>query len=278
MSRVSSVVLGAFVVVLATTAGCKVSVDTKTRYTEANYLVSDDQDWNGEPITIQIEGVGAAVNGGVKVTSDPATKKINANARLLAMAFSDHKADADLSIADVKNGFKITRDGNGIKMFCPHGGTHGDSQSGESGCEEVNVIVPAGTADKPLTLTVLSGNGGLTLELADATIAKVGANSNGGDIKASLPATQGGVVSLVSKKADDITITLPSAFAADHVQLVADADKISVGPFTDITSFVCGDDITGCGGRGTAGTGLASLKATSKNFAGSTGRIDLQSR
>ncbi|MFO0735921.1 MAG: hypothetical protein U0270_08575 [Labilithrix sp.] len=274
MSRVSSVVLGAFVAVLATTAGCKVSVETKTRYTEANYVVSDSQDWNGEAIDIRIEGVGAAVNGGVKVTSDPLTTKINANARLLAMAFSDHKSDADLSIADIKNGFKITHpDANTISLVCPHGGSHGDSNSGESGCELINIVVPAGTAEKPLKIKVLSGNGGMTLQLSNAYLGSLDANSAGADssINSDLPATQGGTISLVSNEGDDVTANLPASFAADRIELVADADKVVLGSFTDITKF------DGTTGRGTAGTGLASLKLVSKSFAGSSGQVNLQS-
>lgn len=275
MSRVSSVVFGCFALAVAIGAvGCKVSVETKTRYTVENFTVTDTQDWNGEKINIKIEGVGAAVNGGVNVTTDPNTTKITANARLLAMAFSDHKADADLSLADVKTGFVFTRDANNINLTCPHGGQHGDSDSGASGCEKVNIVIPAGDANRKLTVEVLSGNGGLVLQMFNATIGTITANSNGADssINADLPATQGGSISLVSNEGDDVTANLPANFAADRIELVADQGKVGVGPFTDITAF------DGSIGRGTAGTGLASLKLTSKSFAGSTGQVDLQSR
>lgn len=274
MSRVSTVVLGAFVAVLATTAGCKVSVETKTRYTLDNQLIKDDLEYNGEPIEIRIEGVGAAVNGGVRVDSDPSTKQITANARFLAMAFSDHKADADLSLADVKARFKITHDATGIHVTCDHGDNHGDSESGSSGCELTNIVIPAGTQDKPLKLTALSGNGGLTLQLANAYVGSVLANSNGADssINAEIAATQGGVISLVSKQGDDVSLTLPTGASANSVQLVADLDKIGVGPFTTLTTY------DGSQGIGTADAGLASIKITSESFAGETGHIDLQSR
>jgi hypothetical protein len=272
MIRVSSVFFGALVAVVASTAGCKVSVETKTRYTVEDVTVTDTQPWNGEAITINIEGVGAAVNGGVNVTTDPGTSLITAKARVLAMAFSDHKADADLSIADVKEGFKITHDGNNITLHCPHGGTHGDSDSGSSGCEKVNVIIPAGTADKKLAVKVLSGNGGMVLQMSNATITSIEANSNGADssINSDLPATAGGSISLVSNQGDDVTAKLPSDFSADSIQLVADQGKVGVGPFTDITSF------DGTKGRGTPGAGLKVLKLTSISFAGESGQVDLQ--
>ena len=80
----------------------------------------------------------------------------------------------------------------------------------------------------------------------------------------------GANISLVGEQGDDISVKLPSDFAADEVILQADADKITLGPFTDIKEGA------GAGGRGQAGSGLASLKLTSKEFAGSTGEITLR--
>ncbi len=258
--------------IAASAAGCQVeaSVDvkTKTRFVEQNVPKEDTEDWTGQPIKIQIEGVGVAVNGGIHVTAVPGETRVKANARFLAMAFEDDKASADQSIIEAKNTFTITHSDSEIVVFCGHGGTHGSSNGGESGCELVNLTIPAGDADKPLELTVLGGNGTMTLEIAEATIKNVGAN-NGGDIVAKIPITQGANVSLVAEKADDITVTLPPNWAADEVILQADADKI-VNPFTDVKLGA------GAGGRGEPGTGLASLKLTSKEFAGSTGTITLQ--
>jgi hypothetical protein len=74
----------------------------------------------------------------------------------------------------------------------------------------------------------------------------------------------------VSEQGDDVTAKLPSDFAADSIELVADQGKVGVGPFTDITAF------DGTKGRGTAGAGLKVLKLTSKSFAGASGQVDLQ--
>lgn len=256
--------------IVASAAGCQVqaSVKTKTRFIEPNIVKEDTADWTGQPIKIQIEGVGAAVNGGVNVTAVPNATKVVANARFLAMAFEDDKASADQSIIDAKNTFTISHTDTEIVISCGHGGTHGSSNGGESGCELVNITIPAGDDQKPLVLTVLGGNGDMGLELQSATIQNVGAN-NSGDINAQIPATKGASVSLVSEKADDITVTLPANWAADEVILQADADKI-VNPFSDAKLG------PGAGGRGEPGTGLASLKLTSKEFAGSTGTITLR--
>lgn len=272
MSRVSSLVFGTVAVgIVASVMGCKVeaSVKTKTRFVETNVVREDTADWDGSPIEIKIQGVGVSLNGGVSVTADPNATKVKATARMLAMAFADEKENADLSIAEAQNTFTLTNSGSGINVSCGHGSSHGSSNGGESGCELVEIVVPAGSAEKKLDLKVLSGNGTLTLQLSGATLSNLGTNSNGGLTNADLPATQGATISLVSES-DDIAAKLPADFAADEIILQADADKIELGPFTDIKNGA------GAGGRGTAGTGLASLKITAKEFAGSTGTITLR--
>ncbi|MCW5835911.1 MAG: hypothetical protein KIS78_26160 [Labilithrix sp.] len=275
MSRVSSLVFGTVVVgIVASVAGCQVeaSIKTKTRFTETNVVKEDAADWDGEPIEVDIAGVGISINGGVTVTADPNATKVRATARMLAMAFSEEKANADLSIAEAKNTFTISNSGGTISVVCKHGGSHGSSNGGESGCELVEVVVPTGAlGGKALNLNkVLSGNGTLTLQLSAANLTNLGTNSNGGLTNADLPAVQGATYSLVSEKADDIAVKLPADFSADEIILQADADKIELGPFTDIKNGA------GAGGRGTAGQGLALLKITSKEFAGSTGAITLR--
>lgn len=276
MSRVSTVVLGTVAcAIVATVAGCQASltVKTKNRFVEPDVVQEDSADWtgaNGQTINIQIEGVGVSVNGGVSVTSDPSITKVKATARMLAMAFTEEKSNADQSIVEAKQTFTISHTDSAITVSCGHGQTHGSSNGGDSGCEFIDVRVPAGNANAPLRLSkVLSGNGTVTLQLSNATLAELGVNSNGGNITSDLPATEGGNYSLVSEKADDITVKLPADFSADNIILQADADKIDLGPFSDIQN---GD---GKGGRGTKGQGLASLKVTSKDFAGETGHIAL---
>lgn len=273
MIRLSSVVFGCFVAVVASTTGCKVSAETKDRVHSDDNAITDTQEWNGEPIIVKIQSPGLSSNGGVNVTSDPATKTINANARIVAYAFPEHKPDAELTIADVKQTFKITHDGGNINILCDHGQAHGDSDSGSSGCELVNIKVPPGTETLPLALTVENGNDQITLQLSNAYLKSLNAVSNGagGDINADLPSTPGGSVLLISKKGDNVTANFPTTFAADRIEIVADADKRHVP--ADITL-----DNVGVGTRGTAGTGLASIKLSSLPFAGGSGEVTLQTR
>lgn len=269
MSRFTSILVGTFVAAFAAT-GCRVSVETKTRFIEPEVVREDTADWGGGPIDIQIQGVGLSVNGGVKVIADPSATKVRATARMLAMAFGEEKANADQSIIDAKETFTIANDGHGVTVRCGHGKTHGSSSGGESGCEYVEIVVPAGSVEDKLDLKVLSGNGTLRFALQGATITSVAANSAHGDIEASLPATQGATISLVAEGARDITAQLPADFAADEIILQAEPSKIDLGSFTDAKN---GAD---AGGRGEAGAGLKLLKLTSKESGRRTGTIALR--
>lgn len=272
MSRFTSIVVGTFALAIAAT-GCQAEINatfkTKTRFVEQNVVREDSADWAGGRIEIDVKGVGLSVNGGVKITADPSATKVRATARMLAMALGEEKENADKSIEEAKATFTLTSDGNNVSVSCGHGGTHGSSNSGESGCEYVEIVVPAGAPGQELHVKALSGNGTLVFELADATISKVEANSGSGSIDATLPATQGATISLVSERSD-IAVRLPSDFSADEIILQADADKIDLGPFDDAKTGAS------AGGRGEAGAGLALLKLTAKEFAGSTGSIKLR--
>jgi hypothetical protein len=269
---VSRVVFGLFVLAtVAPTAGCEASltVRTKTRFVENAVVREDTADWTGQPIELKLVGTGVSQGGGVTVRADASATKVRATARMLALAFAEDKAFADQSITEAKATFKITNSGGVIVVECGHGGSHGSSNSGESGCELTEVVVPAGDATRQLELKVLSGNGDVNLQLGNATLKNLGVNVNGaGDGIASLPATLGGSYSLVAEQAGDLTVRMPGTFSADEIILQADADKID-NAFTDAKLGA------GAGGRGTQGTGLASLKLTSKEFAGSTGKITL---
>lgn len=264
MSRVTTVGLGLVALIAFTATGCKVSVETKSRFVEENVTQEDTADWAGENIQIDAAGVGIAVNGGLNVVEQPGLTRVKAVSRMLAMAFE--KADADASIVDAKATFKITRSGNTINVVCGHGNSHGESNGGESGCELMTVYVPAGSAAQKLNLQAASGNGSVNIKLA-GDIGTVLVNGKG-DIDATLPATQGARISLVADQADDVVLHLPSDFAADEIVLEADQDKIT-NDFSDAKIGV------GAGGRGTAGTGAESIKVTSKTFAGSTGKVTL---
>lgn len=275
MSRITStVLLGSMVAAIAVlNAACTVqasaSAKTKNRFVEDGVTVTADADWAGEPIKINADGVGIAVNGGldVVVSSDPHAK-ITATARMLAMADAEDKASADQSILDAKGTFTITKSGDGWVVACSHGGSHGTSDSGSSGCEKLTVTIPAGMDTMPIDLTALSGNGDVNVDVSSATLKNLGVNGKG-TITVRAPNTKGADVSVVAEQADDINCLLPKDFAADEVIIQTEAANI-VNNFSDLKL-----DSTGKGTRGQAGTGLASVKLTSKEFAGTTGKITI---
>jgi hypothetical protein len=277
MSRVSKAVLLAGLVIgtVIGASGCTVqaSVKTKTRFNEPNVAPASTptDTWNGEKITINAQGVGVAVNGGIAVVVDPSATMVTAVADMVALANDDDRASADQSIADAKATFTIAKDGNGWTVSCGHGGSHGSSDSGSSGCNKVTVTIPAGDATKKIALDALSGNGEVNIDISSVTLASLGVNGKG-DITVRAPTTQGSTISVVAENGDDINLLLPSSFAADKIELFADADKI----MNHVGDLSLTDETGGkTGSRGTAGEGALSVKATSKDFAGTTGQVML---
>lgn len=277
MSRVAAkaVLLGGLVLgIVASASGCTVqaTVKSKTRFTEDVTPSSDNQsDWAGEKIIVRNESAGLLVNGDTVVRIDPSARRVTATAKIVALANDDDRASADLTKAELKTTFKIEKVGDVINVVCGHGGSHGSSNGGESGCNNILVTIPAGDSTNKLALDVLSGNGPVNVDVSAATLDNLGVNGNG-DITVRAPTTQGANISVVADKADDVNLLLPSSFAADEVYFVADADKI-VNNVSDLTLT----DAEGGkkGSRGTAGEGAKSVKLTSKPFAGSSGQVIL---
>lgn len=274
MSRVAKVVLLGGLV-LGVVSGCTVqaSVKTKTRFTEDNVAPSSDNqaDWAGEKIVINNSSAGVLVNGDTVVRVDPSAKRVTATAKLVALANDDDKTSADATLVDLKTTFKIEKAGDVINVVCGHGKSVGSSNSGESGCNNITITIPAGNSTDALALDVLSGNGPVNIDISSATLANLGVNGKG-DITVRAPTTQGANISVVAEQADDVNLLLPSSFAADEVYFVADADQI----VNNVSDLQLTDAEGGKkGSRGTAGTGAKSVKLTSKPFAGSSGQVIL---
>jgi hypothetical protein len=267
MSRVSTLVISA-VAVSCFAIGCRASLDveTKTRYVEENVTREAEADWAGEDIVIKDDAVGISVNGGLTIVADPGATKVTATSRMLAMAFSEDKALADQSIAEAKDTFKISTSNGVTTVECHHGGSHGSSDSGSSGCELLEVHVPAGSATQPLNLNGQSGNGTLKVSASGAFLGTLQVTSNGGDVDVTADANQGSTITASSEKADDVTLHVPADFAADSITLNADAQSIDTSAFADVKSG---------SGRGTAGEGAKAITLTSREFAGSTGKVIL---
>lgn len=278
MSRVAkAVVLGGLVLgVVAGASGCTVqaSVKTKTRFTEPGVQPSSQptENWAGEKIIVRDESAGLVVNGGLEIKVDPTATKVTAVADLVALANDDDAASAKLTRDEVKTTFKIVKEGDVWNVVCGHGSTHGSSNSGESGCNKLIVTIPAGTDAQKIALEAFSGNSDVNVDVSAATLESLVVNGKNGTVTVRAPATKGATITAIGDENADAIVLLPSSFAADKIELFADPDKIinNVGD-----ARLTDTDGGKTGSRGTPGTGLASVRVTSKEFAGSTETVTL---
>jgi hypothetical protein len=252
--RSSSVVGVLAVVGIAALSACSVAVTAKSKpefVDSSQPAKTSTADWNGEAITITNDGVNPLVGaGGIQITVDPSATKITAKA--IFAARGETETDAQASIRDAVATFKIS-EGGAFTVSCNHGGAHGTSSVGESGCKLLQVTIPSGTDAKPMNLTVANGIGDISFTGA-VTASKLNIqNKSTGDAEVKVKPVKGATISVVSEF--DATVSLPADFAADSVTLTGpDAGEDLVT--TDFPGLESGK------GFGTAGTGAASLSIT----------------
>lgn len=278
MSRVSKGVLlvGLVTGILVGASGCSVqaTVKTKTRFQEPNVAPSSEptEAWAGEKIVVRDEAAGVISGTALTIKVDAAATKVTASATTVAMANNDDEASAKLTLADVKGTFKIVKEGDVWNVVCGHGSAHGSSGSGESGCNNLTVTIPAGSDAQKIALEAYVGNGDVNIDIASVTLETLGVNAKNGTLTVRAPTTKGSSISLVGEENCDVALSVPSSFSADKIELFADADKITNGvgdlQLTDTTGGKTGS-------RGTAGEGATSIRLTSKEFAGSTETVSL---
>ena len=282
--RTSPVFILSFGVIGILSSACSVSTSpnsitfkTQTKYLGENQTKEATAAWNGEEITVDNK------NGDVLVQGDSTTTKIFVTAK--PFAFADGKdetkgttgePDAQAALRDVIASIAIEESAGKISIHCGQAnGNHGSAAQGTTGCDAFTVHVPQGSATKGLTLSSVAQNGSNTatnLYAADGAQIKIGSGngsvtatgitgganlkSDNGDLVASVTPTQGSVVEVTTGNGD-ITLSLPTDFAADKVSLTA-GGKVSVEGFTDLTA--------GSTSRGNAGTGAASITATASSL------------
>lgn len=250
--------------VLSVASGCSVAVTAKsqTRYTQDIPAVTSKADWAGQQIKINDATLDVLVNGGVTVTGDPTATKVSVKGRAVAYADSTDQASANLALTDVIATVVITETADGIVIECGHGQAHGSSSVAHSGCEALQITVPAGTAAKPLPLVVNVGSGDVSVT---GTTGSLDVNDNGsGDITASQTPAKGSTITL--KGSFDVTLAVPKDFAADVINLTSDS-----ATDLDTTAF---PDVANGKGHGTAGTGAASITLESSG----PGKVTLKSQ
>ncbi|AKV02051.1 hypothetical protein AKJ09_08714 [Labilithrix luteola] len=197
-----------------------ITFKTKREYVDSSQPAkSSTSEWNGQAITINNDGVNPLVgNGGVEIYPDPSATKVTAQA--IFAGRGDVEADAQESIRDALATFQVTESNGNITVTCKHGGDHGSSPGGQSGCKLLKVTIPAGTAAVPVKLTVGDGNGGIRFNGA-VTVSSLIVDENGsGDVSVKVNPVKG--ASVVVTGEDAVSVAVPSTFSAESVILTVD--------------------------------------------------------
>lgn len=249
--------------VAAFASGCTLTVKTKTRYVlpdgDPSTVATAIEDWNGEPIEVQAAGVQVSVNGGANIKGVAGLTKITVKARILAMADDTDQASAQLSLAEAAKTLKVTKSAGGkFVIECGHGQSHGTSTSDTSGCELLDIQIPAGDAAKPVSITTALGNGDLSVTGITVQDAQINGDGN---TEASLSFVQGATINVVSASGN-ASLAIPSGSSADAVTVSGDAAKSS-SDFAEVKVNAAAVSI------GTVGQGAKSINVESKSFAGS---------
>jgi hypothetical protein len=238
----------------------------RARFVEDSVGKAADADWLGEKIAIELDGAGTNPAGGIEIIIDPATTRVSAVARLLAIADAEDKANADRSIEAAKATFNVTTTGGTTTVTCRHGQDFGSSAAKDSGCETLSVFVPGGTAAQPVALGARAGQGRILVTATGATIRELELRAAAGAIEATVPTSAGAKIAAIAEGGGDVTVRVPADFAADIVTLSAAPGKIDTSAFPDVQSGR---------GRGPQGLGARGIELTSKEVGGTTGKVTL---
>jgi hypothetical protein len=268
-SGASAALLGAVGLVLVSASGCRIEAHTQTQFEDSSQPAkSSTKEWNGEPITIQNDGINPlSGTGGVEVKVSLTATKISAEAVFAALADDDKKADADASIRDAIQTLVINETASGVEVKCGHGAAHGTSGVAGSGCKILRVTIPAGSAAQPLKLTVGNGNGAIRVGLAGDIpfVDKLLVDNNGlGEVDVRARPVQGAELTITGERA--VRVALPGTFSAQKVTLTVDEDDAAKAAARKITTDFPGLPVDGTAfpASGATAEAAASLNVTSK--------------
>lgn len=236
--------------------GCTTQpLDARSRFVEDGVRLESDVAWSGEKFVVNNTGV--APTGGLSIASNNGRSRVLAVARMLAVASTLDKPSADEAIRAAKATFAVTPS----SVRCGEG----RSSAGDTGgCDALDVSLPEGTPQQPLSLSALSGNGSVSVSLGTA-LAELDVHGSRGAIEITVPATKGAIVSITADTGDDILLRLPRDFAADVITLDT-SGAIDSAAFPDVRSGQ---------GRGIAGEGAKSITLRSARTGNAGGRIVL---
>lgn len=231
----------ALVAMAAPMAACRSqSVEPRSRFVEDGVSKEASADWDGG--TIEVDTAGVTPGGGLELLVGD--NRVRAKARMLAVADTEDKKNADLAIVSAKETYQITTNGTVTSVRCGHGMTFASAAAHESGCDALDVSLPPGTAEMPLLVTARSGNGIVVATLGGAMLGMLDLHGSHGNIDVTTPSRPGATITIVSETGQDVVLRLPADFAADAIALEA--------PRVDTTAF---PDLQLGKGRGEPGRG-----------------------
>ncbi len=270
MRSSSFAMFGSAVVAVFAVAGCRIEAHTQTAFEDQTIAPKvSTKVWNGEPITIQNDGINPlGGTGGVEVKIDPAATNITINATISALADDDKADEARLNRADVLNTFRIEENANSFDIKCGHGKGYGTSGVAGSGCKILRVTIPAGSATQPHNLTVGNGNGSIRIGLADAGgiayVKNLTVDNNGlSEVSVRVSPVAGGKLIITGES--DVTVALPSAFSAQKVVFTVDeSDPAKAGARILVPGFAGMASGSAYPVAGATADAIAELNVTSK--------------
>jgi hypothetical protein len=255
--------VGRVALLCALTACRGQSLNDRSDFVEDGVQVVGTTAWTGE--RIEIENAGVTSGGGLALTAG-AVDRVSAMARMLSVADTTDKANADRAIVAATTSFVIDTAAGVTSVRCGHGTQNGSAAAVDSGCDALDVSVPTGKADQLVAVAARSGNGKVGVAFDSAQLAELTLYASHGTIDVRAATTKGASITIVSETGDDITLHLPGDFQADAIVLDAASGNVDTSAFADLQAGK---------GRGEIGAGAKLISVRSNAPSGTSGRIVL---
>ena len=178
----------ALVGALSTSMACRgQSLGARSRFVEDGVNMAALADWDGERIKIDTEGV--SPSGGLALSAGD-TSRVSSVARMLAVADTFDKPNADRAILAATKSYTIATSAGVTTVTCGHGETFASAAGTDSGCDALDVSVPLGTSSKRISVDARSGNGKVVVSMDRAEVAELTLTASHGIIDVTTAITQ----------------------------------------------------------------------------------------
>lgn len=207
--------------------------------TTTSKIESAASSWDSSPITI------TSTEGSISVVGVPGKTNISVEARFVAGANSQQ--DADAAFADVAKNLTIEKRGGGWVVDCPPATSqHGSVNPASTGCTDMRVEVPAGSA-VPLEITASAPFGGV--HVSGVTVKKLEMSAPFGIVADVVPADEADIsllgANLVSGMCSTV-LRVPSATSIEAASLTVDNPSVKyVGVADDDSTYWLGTYVEG---------------------------------